>query len=139
MLIIDAGGTALKIWKRSQKGALRCLKRVVGNFNVQINSRTHLLKTLTELQDVLQSDTILLGLAGLSDEVQKHNLQHALQRLNALKGKTLRLMNDWELQLELHFPNQDGMVAILGTGSVFAAKVDEKKCKSRWLRTLDWG
>lgn len=137
MLIIDAGGTALKIWKRSQKGALRCLKRVVGNFNVQINSRTHLLKTLTELQDVLQSDTILLGLAGLSDEVQKHNLQHALQRLNALKGKTLRLMNDWELQLELHFPNQDGMVAILGTGSVFAAKVDEKSVRvggyGRWI------
>lgn len=137
MLIIDGGGTALKIWKRSEKGTLRCLKRIAGNFNAQTSSRAHLLKTLAATREIAQSDALLIGLAGLSDDAQKRDLHNALQRQKTLKGKSIRLMNDWELQLELHFPNQDGMVAVLGTGSVFAAKVNEKTVRvggyGRWI------
>ncbi len=137
MLIVDGGGTALKVWKQTDKGKIHLLKCVAGNFNVQIGQRPHIIKTLTQAAKHWHDHTILIGLAGLSDEAERHTLEEKLRTKAAFKNKTICLMSDWELQLELHFPNQDGMIAVLGTGSVFAAKVEGKRLRvggyGRWI------
>jgi len=137
MLIVDGGGTALKVWKQTDKGKMRLVKCVAGNFNVQIGQQAHILKTLTQTAKHSSDHTILIGLAGLSDETERHALEEKLRTKATFKNKTIHLMNDWELQLELHFPNQDGMIAVLGTGSVFAAKIDGKRLRvggyGRWI------
>jgi len=137
MLIIDGGGTALKVWKHTERGKMHLLTCIAGNFNVQTGRLTHVLKALTEAVKHSSEHTILIGLAGLSDETEKHALENKLRTRAAFKGKTICLMSDWELQLELHFPSQNGMIAVLGTGSVFAAKVEGKRLRvggyGRWI------
>jgi glucosamine kinase len=137
MLIVDGGGTALKVWQRTEKGNMHQITCIAGNFNIQTGRLTNVLKALTEVAKHSSDHTILIGLAGLSDEAEKQALENKLRTKAAFKGKTLCLMSDWELQLELHFPGQNGMIAVLGTGSVFAAKVEGKRFRvggyGRWI------
>lgn len=137
MLIIDGGGTGLKIWRRTKKGRWRLIRRIAGNFNARFidpSEIAHLTAALPELHTV---NCITIGLAGLSDKTDQQKFIEKVAALLPFQNKSIRALSDWELQLEWCFPEQDGIVAILGTGSVFAAKVGSRTVRvggyGRWI------
>ncbi|MDW8466815.1 MAG: hypothetical protein RML35_11790 [Chloroherpetonaceae bacterium] len=137
MLVLDGGGTSLKIWQITQAGKWQLVRRIRGNFNAHLFSAKQLAKTIATLPELQKTHSVLIGLAGLSDKSAQHALTHTLASTKALRGKALRVVSDWELQLERSFPNQDGIVVMLGTGSVFAARVGRRTVRiggyGRWI------
>jgi N-acetylglucosamine kinase-like BadF-type ATPase len=119
-LILDGGGSSLKIWLQQGDAPAKLQKRLKGNFNFQSGKRTEIIDALKDAIERHPSSLVSIGLAGLLLADDKAWLARKL----TLKNVQLAVMSDLELCFQIYFPNSDGMVAILGTGSVFAAKVN---------------
>jgi len=119
-LILDGGGSSLKIWLQTEGAPAKLQKRVKGNFNFQSGNRDKILNTLKSTVERHPSSLVSIGLAGLLLNEEKQKLVEKLH----VKNARVAVMSDLELCFEIYFPNRDGMVAILGTGSVFAARIN---------------
>ncbi|NTW48633.1 MAG: hypothetical protein HGB19_02645 [Chlorobiales bacterium] len=128
-LYIDGGGSSLKVFRKGEDGKLLELCRKEGNFNYQSGCRDALLQALGEMLLRYPARHAVIGLAGLITPEETASLQKELHVRTALPTETLRVMSDLEFCFELHFPDGNGMLAILGTGSVFAAKVTGRLVK----------
>ena len=122
VLILDGGGSSLKVFVQTDSG-LKLKANYKGNFNVQTGERERMIRTLSAVIKRFPSEQVKLGLAGVISKKEKSWI------VNALVGEKISVMSDVDLAFELHFPNSDGMLAILGTGSIFMAKVGRKKIR----------
>ncbi len=122
VLILDGGGSSLKVFVQTDSG-LKLKANYKGNFNVQTGERERMIHTLSAVIKQFPSERVKLGLAGVISK------KDATWIVNALVGEKISVMSDVDLAFDLHFPNSDGMLAILGTGSIFVAKVGRKKIK----------
>ncbi len=122
VLILDGGGSSLKAFVQTESG-LKLKANYKGNFNVQTGEREKIIRTLSAVIKRFPSEQVKLGLAGVISK------KDADWIVNALVGKKISVMSDVDLAFEIHFPNSDGMLAILGTGSIFVAKVGRKKIR----------
>ncbi|ACF13256.1 ATPase BadF/BadG/BcrA/BcrD type [Chloroherpeton thalassium ATCC 35110] len=122
-LYLDGGGSSLKIFqKKHGDDAPVLISRREGNFNFQSGCRESILIALADACRRFPAEKITIGLAGIIQSEEKLTVYNAL-RHDA--KKELIVMSDLELAFELYFEQQDGMMAILGTGSIFAAKLDD--------------
>lgn len=128
-LYIDGGGSSLKVFRKRDGGNPQELCRRGGNFNYQSGSRSELLALLGEMLARYPACRAVIGLAGLITPEEKAALQRELHLRTGLPAGILCVMSDLELCFELHFPDRDGVLAILGTGSVFAAKAEGRLVK----------
>ncbi len=119
-LILDGGGSSLKIWLQKGDAPAKLQRRVKGNFNFQSGNRKEIIAALKSSVERYPSSLVSIGLAGLLLNEEKQKLAEKL----AAKNTRIAVMSDLELCFEIYFPNRDGMVVILGTGSVFAAKIN---------------
>lgn len=122
VLIIDGGGSSLKVFVQTES-SVKLKAKYNGNFNVQTGKREKILHTISRAMKRFPSECVKIGLAGVVTRKDKDWL------VSALVGKKISVMSDVDLALELHFQDGDGMLAILGTGSIFAAKAGRKKIK----------
>lgn len=120
--MLDGGGSSLKAFLQSESG-VKLKAKFKGNFNVQTGEREKILQTILTAIQRFPSERVKIGLAGVITKKDKAWL------VSALVGKKISVMSDIDLAFDLHFQNGDGMMAILGTGSIFAAKVGNKKIK----------
>jgi N-acetylglucosamine kinase-like BadF-type ATPase len=120
-LILDGGGTSLKIFLQTSDLHLS-VQTLSGNFNFQSGNRAVIVATLAKILKQYPETPAVIGLAGLLTTSNKTELAASLcEQIRELRHSPV-LLSDLELLFELHFPNQDGTVVILGTGSVFAAQ-----------------
>ncbi len=130
-LYIDGGGSSLKAFTiDSNHRCKQFLVKIDGNFNVQSGCRELLFASLKEILSRYPFEYIYLGLAGLVSENDKITLKETI--LNAdlpEKPQHVFIGSDLDLVFQLYFSNQNGIVAILGTGSVFAAKIMDEIIK----------
>lgn len=122
VLILDGGGSSLKAFIQSES-RLKLKAKYKGNFNVQTGEREKILHIISTAIRRFPSESVKIGLAGV---VTKRD---ALWLVSNFVGKKISVMSDIDLAFDLHFQNDDGMMAILGTGSIFVARVDGKKVK----------
>ncbi len=122
VLFLDGGGSSLKAFIQNESG-LKLKAKYKGNFNVQTGEREKILDAILTAIQRFPSEQVKIGLAGVVSKKDSAWL------VRALVGKKITVMSDVDLALELHVQNGDGMMAILGTGSIFVAKVGNKKIK----------
>ena len=122
VLILDGGGSSLKVFVQTDSG-LKLKANYKGNFNVQTGEREKMIRTLSKVIKRFPTETVKLGLAGVISK------KDAAWIVSSLVGEKISVMSDVDLAFDLHFPNSDGMLAILGTGSIFVAKVGRKKIR----------
>jgi len=122
VLILDGGGSSLKVFVQTDSG-LKLKANYKGNFNVQTGEREKMIRTLSKVIKRFPSESVKLGLAGVISK------KDAAWIVSSLVGEKISVMSDVDLAFDLHFPNSDGMLAILGTGSIFVAKVGRKKIR----------
>jgi len=126
-LYLDGGGTSLKIFQKKHRTDLPILlSRREGNFNFQSGCRASIFNALADACLRFSAEKITIGLAGVICDDEKAAVHRALQHV---AKKELNIVSDLELAFELYFEQQDGMVAILGTGSIFAAKIEQALIK----------
>lgn len=137
-LLLECGGSSLKVWLETPapltlnfisnsvaskpRALLRQVHRESGNFNFQSGDRARIAEALGAAIKKYPSTRILIGMAGLAAKRDQQALRRALHRIAHFRPRTLALMTDWELALERQFSDRNGLIAVLGTGSVFAAK-----------------
>lgn len=121
-LILDGGGSSLKAFVETESG-WKLKAKYKGNFNVQSGNREMILRAISEAMRRFPSQQVQIGLAGLIAKKDKDWL------VSSLVGKKIKAMSDADLAFVRHFQNGDGMLAILGTGSMFVAKSGRKKIK----------
>ncbi len=90
---------------------------------MQTGEREKILRTISSAVQRFPAERVKIGLAGLISKKDKSHL------VKSLVGKKASVMSDVDLAFDLHFHNGDGMMAILGTGSIFVAKAGLKKIK----------
>ncbi len=90
---------------------------------MQSGKREEIIRTLSKAIERFPSETVKIGLAGVVARKDEEWL------IKALSGKKIKVMSDADLALDSCFQDADGMVAILGTGSIFVARVGRKKIK----------
>lgn len=122
VLILDGGGSSLKAFVQTESG-LKLKAKYKGNFNVQSGKREKILRTISTAIQRFPAERVKIGLAGLISKKDKSRL------VKALVGKKVSVMSDVDLAFEHCFQNGDGMLAILGTGSIFVAKAGRKKIR----------
>ncbi len=122
VLILDGGGSSLKVFAQTESG-LKLKAKYKGNFNVQTGEREKILRTISTAIQRFPAERVKIGLAGLISREDKSWL------VKSLVGKKVSVMSDVDLAFEHCFQNCDGMLAILGTGSIFVAKAGRKKIK----------
>lgn len=128
-IYIDGGGSSLKIFGRNGNGSPLELCRKEGNFNYQSGCRETLRQLLAEMLLDYPANHVVIGLAGLMSSDEKASLQNELFAMTSRQIPDLRVMSDLELCFDLHFQERNGMLVILGTGSIFAAKIDGELIK----------
>ncbi len=122
VLILDGGGSSLKAFVQTESG-LKLKAKYKGNFNLQTGEREKILRTISTAIQRFPAEKVKIGLAGLLSKKDKSHL------VKSLVGKKANVMSDVDLAFDLHFHNGDGMMAILGTGSIFVAKAGRQKIK----------
>ncbi|MFQ3598418.1 MAG: BadF/BadG/BcrA/BcrD ATPase family protein [Chloroherpetonaceae bacterium] len=120
--MLDGGGSSLKVFLQSESG-VKLKAKYKGNFNVQTGEREKILHVIRVAIQRFPSESVKIGLAGVVSK------KDGAWFVSNLVGKKISVMSDVDLALDLHFQNGDGMMAILGTGSIFAAKIGNKKIK----------
>lgn len=121
-LILDGGGSSLKVYLRTDSG-LELKARHDGDFNWQTGKRPRIIRALSNAMTRFPVKRAMIGLAGVVSPKDKAFIRALFAE------RRVRAMSDLELAFELHFPNQDGIVVILGTGSIFAAKLGGRVVK----------
>lgn len=122
ILILDGGGSSLKAFVQTES-SLKLKVKYKGNFNVQTGQRDKILNTISLMIKQFPSEYVKIGLAGLVEK------KDASWLVKEFIGKKISVMSDVDLAIDIHFQGGDGMLAILGTGSIFAAKAGQKKVK----------
>lgn len=122
VLILDGGGSSLKVFVQNESG-LKLKAKYNGNFNVQSGKRKEIMRTLSKVIKRFPTETVKIGLAGIVTKKDKNLL------VKSLVGRKVSVMSDVDLAVDIHLQNADGMMAILGTGSIFVAKVGRRKIK----------
>lgn len=122
VLILDGGGSSLKVFVQTDAG-LKLEAKYEGDFNMQTGNRQRIRRTISTALKRFPTERVKIGLAGIISKEDKNWL------VNLFAGKKVCIMSDVDLAFELHFQNRSGMMAILGTGSIFIAKAGRKKIK----------
>jgi N-acetylglucosamine kinase-like BadF-type ATPase len=125
-LYIDGGGSSLKVFIRDESTQTHSrLASIKGNFNILSGHAEAISKTLSDLLQKFPAEHIIIGLAGLESRKQKAALKaEIIKNMSPATPGLLTVGSDLELCFRLYFTDGDGMMVILGTGSVFAAKCD---------------
>lgn len=122
VLILDGGGSSLKAYVRAETG-LELKARYEGDFNLQTGKRERIARVISDAIKRFSATEIKIGLAGAISPKEKRWLRERFA------PRRVRAMSDLELAFDMHFPKRDGMIAILGTGSIFAAKMGKRIVK----------
>ncbi|MDX2128554.1 MAG: BadF/BadG/BcrA/BcrD ATPase family protein [Chloroherpetonaceae bacterium] len=116
-LIFDGGGTSLKVFRLSTGQSVPVLESISGNFNFQSGKRDWILSTLLTLLKKYQPESCYIGLAGIQSQNEKFQIQQHCGSYNPT------VLSDLELAFLIHFRDEDGLLCILGSGSIYAAKI----------------
>lgn len=127
-LLLDGGGSSLKIWRDTQ-GKRLLLQTRSGNFNVNTGEHLRIVKMLAEAVKRYPATRVSIGLAGLTELKDKQQLRNAVIKRLSSSAPALEFKSDLELAFDFHFQTEDGIIVVLGTGSVFAASVKKKSVR----------
>lgn len=127
-LYIDGGGSSLKVFRSNpQTNATELLQKIHGNFNVQSGNYNQIVVTIQNILAKHSFRQVFIGLAGLISDGEITQFKETLRsKTPELSSKMIQVGSDVDLCFELFFPEQEGILVILGTGSVFAAKLHNR-------------